>query len=44
MEMVVRNAELEDMKHLGHIMAVSFRTAFFGFCYKANAGCLRAGR
>ena len=28
MEMIVRNAELEDMKQLGHIMAVSFRTAF----------------
>ena len=31
MEMVVRNAELEDMKQLGHIMAVSFRTAFADF-------------
>lgn len=29
--MVVRTAELEDMKILGHIMAVSFRTAFSGF-------------
>ena len=28
MEMIVRNAEFEDMKQLGHIMAVSFRTAF----------------
>ena len=26
--MIVRNAEFEDMKQLGHIMAVSFRTAF----------------
>ena len=26
--MTVRNAELEDMKRLGHIMSVSFRTAF----------------
>ena len=31
MEMIVRNAELEDMKQLGHIMAVSFRTAFADF-------------
>ena len=29
--MIVRNAELEDMKQLRHIMAVSFRTAFAGF-------------
>ena len=29
--MNVRNAELEDMKQLGHIMAVSFRTAFVDF-------------
>ena len=29
--MLVRNAELEDMKQLGHIMAVSFRTAFADF-------------
>ena len=29
--MIVRNAELEDMKQLGHIMAVSFRTAFADF-------------
>ena len=29
--MVVRNAELEDMKQLGHIMAVSFQTAFADF-------------
>ena len=29
--MVVRNAELEDMKQLGHIVAVSFRTAFADF-------------
>ena len=31
MEMIVRNAEFEDMKQLGHIMAVSFRTAFADF-------------
>ena len=29
--MIVRNAELEGMKQLGHIMAVSFRTAFADF-------------
>ena len=29
--MVVRNAEFEDMKRLGHIMSVSFRTAFKDF-------------
>ena len=29
--MIVRNAEFEDMKQLGHIMAVSFRTAFTDF-------------
>ena len=29
--MTVRNAEFEDMKQLGHIMAVSFRTAFADF-------------
>lgn len=29
--MKVRNAEFEDMKRLGHIMAVSFRTAFADF-------------
>jgi RimJ/RimL family protein N-acetyltransferase len=29
--MVIRNAEFEDMKQLGHIMAVSFRTAFADF-------------
>ncbi len=29
--MFVRNAEFEDMKQLGHIMAVSFRTAFADF-------------
>ena len=29
--MTVRNAELSDMKRLGHIMSVSFRTAFSGF-------------
>ena len=31
MKMIVRNAEFEDMKRLGHIMAVSFRTAFADF-------------
>ena len=29
--MQVRNAEFEDMKRLGHIMSVSFRTAFAAF-------------
>ena len=29
--MTVKNAELEDMKQLGHIMSVSFRSAFSGF-------------
>lgn len=29
--MLVRNAEFEDMKRLGHIMSVSFRTAFSEF-------------
>lgn len=29
--MIVRNAELSDMKQLGHIMSVSFKTAFQGF-------------
>ena len=29
--MTVRNAEFEDMKRLGHIMSVSFRTAFGDF-------------
>lgn len=29
--MIVRNAEFEDMKQLGHIMSVSFKTAFAGF-------------
>ena len=29
--MVIRNAEFEDMKRLGHIMSVSFRTAFSEF-------------
>lgn len=29
--MNIRNAEFEDMKQLGHIMSVSFRTAFSGF-------------
>lgn len=29
--MTVRNAELDDMKQLGHIMSVSFRTAFDKF-------------
>ena len=30
-EMTVRNAEFDDMKQLGHIMSVSFRTAFADF-------------
>ena len=30
----VRNAEFEDMKRLGHIMSVSFRTAFADFISK----------
>ena len=29
--MMVRNAEFEDMKRMGHIMSVSFRTAFADF-------------
>ena len=29
--MTVRDAQLEDMKLAGHIMSVSFRTAFSGF-------------
>ena len=29
--MDIRNAAFEDMKQLGHIMSVSFRTAFSGF-------------
>ena len=29
--MIVRNAELSDMKQLGHIMSVSFKTSFQGF-------------
>lgn len=29
--MIIRNAEYEDMKQLGHIMAVSFRAAFADF-------------
>lgn len=29
--MTVRNAELDDMKQLGHIMSMSFRTAFAEF-------------
>ena len=32
--MTVRNAEFEDMKQLGHIMSVSFRTAFADFVTK----------
>lgn len=32
--MTVRNAEFEDMKQLGYIMSVSFRTAFAGFVTK----------
>ena len=31
MEMIVRNAEFDDMKQAGHIMSVSFRTAFADF-------------
>ena len=29
--MIVRNAKIEDMKQAGHIMSVSFRTAFADF-------------
>ena len=29
--MMIRNAEFDDMKRLGHIMSVSFRTAFSEF-------------
>ena len=32
--MLVRKAKLEDMKQLGHIMSVSFRTAFSDFVTK----------
>ena len=32
--MFVRNAGIEDMKQLGHIMAVSFRTAFSDYVTK----------
>ena len=32
--MMVRNAEFEDMKLLGHIMSVSFRSAFSSFVSK----------
>ena len=32
--MIVRHAEYKDMKQLGHIMAVSFRTAFSDFVTK----------
>ena len=32
--MTVRNAEFEDMKQLGYIMSVSFRTAFSDFVSK----------
>jgi len=31
MEMIVRIAKFEDMKQAGHIMSVSFRTAFADF-------------
>ena len=31
MKMIVRNAEFADMKQLGHIMSVSFKTAFRDF-------------
>ena len=30
-KMTIKNAEFEDMKRLGHIMSVSFRTAFRDF-------------
>jgi len=30
-KMIVRNAEFEDMNRLGHIMSISFRTAFSDF-------------
>ena len=40
--MTVRNAEFEDMKQLGHIMAVSFRTTFSDFVTKQTLGaCVR---
>ena len=32
--MVIRNAKMEDMKQLGHIMSVSFREAFSDFVTK----------
>ena len=38
--MFVRNAGIEDMKQLGHIMAVSFRTAFSDYVTKQTlAAC-----
>ena len=33
-KMVIRNAKFEDMKQSGHIMSVSFRTAFAAFVSK----------
>lgn len=40
--MIVRNAEFEDMKQLGHIMSVSFRTAFSAFVtQKTMDACAR---
>lgn len=42
--MVVRNAEYEDMKLLGHIMSVSFRTAFKDFVTEETMeACAREG-
>ena len=34
MKMIVRNAKFEDMKQAGHIMSVSFRSAFADFVSK----------
>ena len=43
--MTVRNAELEDMNLLGHIMSVSFRTAFSGFVSRQTLdACAREDR
>ena len=40
--MIVRNADFEDMKQLGHIMSVSFRTAFSAFVtQKTMDACAR---
>ncbi len=42
--MTVRNAEYEDMKQLGHIMSVSFKTAFSGFVTEQTMdACAREG-